>query len=183
MPSGPEGRRLLFLEMGGKGTALAGDPGPAWQGPVRGAPESRDSRPDGIFSRPRRHAVKVKAGSKMKCLSAILALLLLATAQPFGVVAGILCEVKGEACQANGVLGVQCCCDTGCDCDGSKDRTTAPSRAVSPDNLRLDFALVEMPMQAPAASEAQVFTPCRIAIELMIAHALPRVAVTCIRLN
>jgi hypothetical protein len=35
----------------------------------------------------------------------------------------------------------------------------------------------------PAAGEPELFEPVRIAAELATAHVLPRVAVTCIRLN
>ena len=119
----------------------------------------------------------------MKPLSTILALLLLATGQPFAAAAGILCEVKGKDCSANAVLAVKCCCETGCDCDGSKDRTTAPTLAASHDNHRADFALVEMPAAAPTARVAELFKPLRGAAEWRTPHSPPRVAVTCIRLS
>jgi hypothetical protein len=119
----------------------------------------------------------------MRYLSAILALLLLTTGQPFAAAAGVLCEVKGKDCPANAAYGVKCCCETGCDCDGSKERTPAPTRTPSYDNPRLDFALVETPTLLPSVSMADDFKPFRIAVELKTTHALPRVAVTCIRLN
>ena len=119
----------------------------------------------------------------MRSLSTILVLLLLATGRPFAGAAGFLCEVKGKDCSANAVWGVKCCCETACDCDGSKDRTTAPTLAASHDNLRADFALVEMPAAAPTARVAELFKPLRVAAEWRTPHPRPRVAVTCIRLN
>jgi hypothetical protein len=110
-------------------------------------------------------------------------LLLLATSQPFLGAGGILCEMKGKDCPANAALGVPCCCDTGCDCGASKERTPPPTQPAGHDNLRVDFALVEIPTVTPAAGEPELFEPVRIAAELATAHVLPRVAVTCIRLN
>ena len=119
----------------------------------------------------------------MRHLPAILALLLLATGQPFAVAAGVLCGLQGKDCPASAVLGVRCCCDTGCECDGSKDRTNAPAQNAGHDGPRVEFAFFEMPTLTPGVSDAELFKPRRLAVELVIAHALPRVAVTCIRLN
>lgn len=119
----------------------------------------------------------------MRHLSTIVALLLLATSQPFVAASGILCGVNGKDCPASVVTGINCCCESECNCDTLKNHTPAPTKTASEESPRADFALIEIPTVTPAARETELFEPVRIAAELTAVHALPRVAVTCIRLN